>query len=130
MHTFRACRGRFGVFFGVRAPFQTDCGVYSPGPLNTRRPSCPGIGAASNAGTVPERHRGDGRPWPSTIAFGSCRDAVQTGQSYSPYSCIPALEGERSEKRGGSEYAEYTEYKFENPYGSRAEGADLYAFGI
>ena len=46
------------------------------------------------------------------------------------YACIHALKGEKSEKQRGSEYAEYTEYKFENPYGSRAYGLDLYAFGI
>ena len=49
---------------------------------------------------------------------------------YSPYSCIHALKGEKDEKRRGSEYAEYTEYKFGIPYGSRAYGRNLYAFGI
>ena len=49
---------------------------------------------------------------------------------YSPYSCIPALKGEKDEKRRGSEYAEYTEYKNQKPYGSRAKGLILYAFGI
>ena len=29
----------------------------------------------------------------------------------------------------GSEYAEYTEYNFGKPYGSRAEESILYAFG-
>ena len=46
------------------------------------------------------------------------------------YACIHALKGGRRRKEEGSEYAEYTEYKFRNPYGSRAFRPILYAFGI
>ena len=46
------------------------------------------------------------------------------------YACIHALKGEKDEKRRGSEYAEYTEYNFENPYGSGVFGPNLYAFGV
>ena len=58
------------------------------------------------------------------------RGRSATGRMHSPYSCIHALKGEKGEKRRGSEYAEYTEYIFGIPYGSRAEGPNLYAFGI
>ena len=83
-----------------------------------------------------------GPPSPSLIRGGrAClrRRRHETGRRshgriraavYSPYSCIPALKGERSQKRKGSEYAEYTEYKFRIPYESRAYGPILYAFGI
>ena len=46
------------------------------------------------------------------------------------YACIHALKGGRRRKQEGSEYAEYTEYKIENPYGSRAFRPNLYAFGV
>ena len=65
-------------------------------------------------------------PYGASTAPHADGEASPTGM----YACIPALKGEKDEKRRGSEYAEYTEYIFGIPYGSRAKRPKMYAFGL
>ena len=59
MHTFRACRGRFGADSADTRPFGAGCDAYSPTPLNTTTPV---VRPVERGGSVPrDRHLGPAR---------------------------------------------------------------------